>query len=281
MNELTTIGHHLQIFVQQHVPDTWQAQGVPIAILTLIGGVALSVFGAKLARVGMTCAFVLGGAALGGFFAKDTGFTPAICVLIGAAAIGVIGHLTFRVWVGVISAAVISSLALGAFAQQRLLPHVAEFDQRYANVSTGDTFASTNSTVGFSIPSPAQQQAYAQRSPQEWAQNFWNFVSQKDQRIPTHAKLIGMVALVTGLLIGLLASRATLILSTAIVGTVLVVGSVVTLLTRSFPGSYESLMQRPGLTGVAVGGFLVTSLILQGILAHKGRAPETKSPAKS
>lgn len=278
MHELTTIGEQLRVFCEQHVPQTWQAQGVPIAILTLIGGVALCVLGAKLARAGLTGVFVLGGAALGGYFARDTGFASGfampLCVIIGAAAIGTIGHLTFRIWVGVISAVVISALALGTFGQQRLLPHVASFDQQYEVVSA-------EGVSGFSLPTPEEQQAYLERSPQEWAQNFWAYVSQKDARIPRHAKLIGMVALVTGLLIGLLASRATLILSTALVGTSLVVGSAVTLLSKFVPGSYEALLQRPGLTGVAIGGFLVTSLILQSILTQKGKVPETKAPAKS
>ena len=87
--------------------------------------------------------------------------------------------------------------------------------------------------------------------------------------------------MITGLLVGLLAARPTLILSTALLGTVLVVGSMVTLLTKFIPDSYQALVERPGLSGVAVGGFLVTSLILQSILTHKGKVPETKPSTKS
>lgn len=273
MNSLTQVLDHLGLFAEQHMPADWIAKGVPLSILLLLMGIGLCVLGAKLARFGMTGAFVIAGGAIGAHFAEITGLALPLCMLIGAAMVGTIAHLTFRLWVGVLAAVVLSSLALGVFGYQRVLPHLGEFDNQVA-------LPHVDGLAGFTLPSPEQQQAYRGRSPQQWAEEFWGFVAEKDQRVPRQAQAIGLVALVAGLLFGLVASRATLILSTALLGTSLVVTAVVTLLSNCIPGCYQALLSRPGLSGIAIGGFLVTSLAVQTVLTRKARVSATKPSEK-
>ena len=89
------------------------------------------------------------------------------------------------------------------------------------------------------------------------------------------------MALLTGLCLGIVAVRWALILATSLVGTVLVTTAAATLLTRSVPESYQAFQSNPGLVGVGVGGFLVTSLILQTMLSRKSPAAKGESAAKS
>ena len=52
-----------------------------------------------------------------------------ICGLVGALMIGIIGYQTFRLWVGLGAAMVLSTVALSLFGYQKIVPHMAEFDQ--------------------------------------------------------------------------------------------------------------------------------------------------------
>ena len=149
MTEIQAVIDQIRMFADQHVDVNWMQQAVPAATLCLIAGVVLCVLGAKLSRYGAAFAFAALGGFGGAYFANRTGFAFPICAAAGALAIGVVGYLTFRLWVGVAAAVVFSSVALGAFGYHRVLPHVAEFNQPVFQT----TF--TNETA-MTLPSPAR-----------------------------------------------------------------------------------------------------------------------------
>lgn len=274
MNEVAAILDQARLFVLQHAPAQILKEAVPFGIIVLSVGIGLSVLGAKLSRFAFVCAFIGLGAWVGIYFARQTGFPTPVCGLVGAALIGLIGYQTFRMWVGVTVALVLSSLALGAFGYQRIVPHVAEFEQ------TGTTQA-VESPVSFELPSPEQQQAYHERTPWQWAEQLWAFVTQKDAHIERNGKAVGLAALVAGLCLGVVATRWALILATSLVGTALVTTAIAALLTHSVPETCQAFQQRPGLVGVAVGGFLVSSFVLQTMLTRKAPVAKAESAAKS
>jgi len=274
MNEIETILEQARLFVVQHAPTPALRGAIPAALVFLVVGVGLSVLGAKLARFGITSAFVVLGGVLGARFGQEMGFHPMICVLVGGSLIGIIAHQTFRLWVGLGAAIVFSSLVLGTFGYQRVIPYVGEFQQAAHQPAI-------QSSIPFAVPTTAGQEAYRGRTPREWAEEFWSFVAQKDATVARNTKGLATVALLTGLCLGILAVRWALILTTSLVGTVLVTTAVATLLTHSVPDSYQAFQNNPSLVGVGVGGFLVTSLILQTMLSRKSPSAKGESAAKS
>lgn len=265
--QLAAILEQCRLLVLQHAPADVLKEAIPFGIVCLIVGIVLSVLGAKLARFALTCGFALLGGYLGSVFGRETGFPMPVCGIVAALMIGVVGYHTFRLWVGLAAAAVLSAVVMGTFSYRHVVPHVVEYQQSISNVAAAEPGT-------FSVPSLDQQQAYRDRTPQQWAQELWTFVSAKDVRIERQGKALGLAALVTGLCLGVVAVRWALILSASLVGTALVTTALGTLVTHSFPGSYQSFEQHPGLVGVGVGSFLVTSLVVQTLVTRK--APSEK-----
>lgn len=268
--EIIAILDHAKLLVQQHAPAELLTEAIPFGIVCLIAGIGISVFGAKLGRFAMTSGFVLLGGFVGSVFARETGFATPVCGLLGALMVGIIGYHTFRLWVGVLVAGVLSTVVLGVFSYQRVLPHVGAFEQAgMVATAPGEAFA---------IPTPQQQQDYLQRTPKQWVHELWSYVTANDADEQRNGRALALGAMVTGLCLGVLAVRWAMIISTALVGTALVTMSLATLMTHSVPGSYEAFQRNPNLVGVGMGAFLVSSLILQTLLTRK--APSAKSEGK-
>lgn len=272
--EIAIILEQVRQLFDQHAPAELLKEAIPFGILCLVGGIGLSVLGAKLSRFALTCGFAVLGGYIGVFFARETGFPQPVCGLVGAALVALIGYQTFKIWVGIAAALVLSSVALGVFSYQRVLPHVGEFDQAI-------TASVTESPSSFDLPTPEQQKMYRERGAKEWAKEFWAFVRQKDTDVERNGRALALGAMLTGLCLGVMAVRWALILSTSLFGTLLVTTSIATLLTHAAPGSYEALHRNPGMVGIGVGAFLVSSLILQTLLTRKAPAAKAESPAKS
>jgi len=263
MHDLTPILDQVRTFLTQHVPAELMARTVLVPLALLLAGIGISVLGAKLARPAMTAAFSLLGAYAGVVFAGEAGYPAPLGGLVGAGMSATIAFLTFRLWVGVATAVVLSAVGLGAFSYQRVAPHLAEFDGRMA-------WTPAATTAEFAVPTPAEQQAYLDRDPREWIREFWSFVASKDASVPQNSRLLGIAAFAGGLFLGVIAVRWMLILCTSALGTGLVVTSLATLFAQFLGGSYQTLQNRPGVIGMAVGAFLVTSLIIQTLLTRKG-----------
>lgn len=274
MKDLTPIFEHVREFAVQNIPPEFQERTVAIAAIFLVGGIGLSVLGAKLAKPAMTTVLGLLGALGGVVFARHTGIHEAIGGLVGAVMFGMVSHLTFRLWVGVASALVLSALALGAFCYQEVVPLVKDFD-RDGMV----TWSPVEGQQTFTVPSPEQQAANVQPKFKEWARDFWAFASQRDERLPINTQLVGFGAAALGLFLGVIAVRWMLILSTSIVGTGLVTTAVATTVAHYSPGSEQAFLSNAGVMGMGVGAFLVSSLILQTLLTRK--APESGQGKKN
>ena len=286
MTELSPVFDQARLFLQERIPENVLGQALPLAIGCLVVGVVLSVLGAKLARFGLTGAFVVAGGAAGVAFGKAYGFPQPVCALVGAAIGGTVGFLTFRLWVGVTAALVLSSLAMGTFGYQRVLPHVPAF-QEYSKAQgevQGETMTTWNPVDGtraFSLPTAEEQLAYQGRSARDWASGLWSFVTSRDLDADRHDKALGLVALITGLCLGVVAVRWMLILATSLVGTVLVATGTATLVGRASEASYETFAAYPGAVGIGLGGFLATSLIVQALVTRKAPAPKAGKAVKS
>lgn len=275
MDQLTTLLENARQLAVQHAPGDVLANTVAAAAVCLIAGIGISVLGAKLSRVGLTVGWVIVGALGGAWVSRESGFPMPICVGAGAIMVGIIGYQTFRVWIGIGAALVITFAVLGAFGSQRVFPHVSEFERQY-----GMPTASTEGT--FTIPTPEQQEAYLKRAPREWFQQFWGFVTQRDASLAPNGRALAVASLVTGLCIGLIAVRAALILSTSLIGTFLFTAGAGTLLGRVAPEQMnQAFNNHPTVIGLAVGAFLIGSIVLQTLLTRPKPVPKTSPPPQT
>lgn len=267
MTTLAPIVEQAQLYLSNHVSPELLQRTVLIPLGFLAAGVALCVLGAKLARPGLTTAFGLLGGLLGVGFARESGYSAALGGLLAAAMFATIAFLTFRLWVGMVAAVVFSAVALGAFGYQRVAPHVAEF-QEVSGLSAG--------SHADAVFAPDAQSTHAHRGllPEQWAQQLWTYVAtKKDATVRRDVQLMGAGVGLIGLFLGVIAVRWMLILSTSVLGTILVTSGVAAVFARSIPASYQSLVHHPGLVGVGVGGFLMTSFIVQTLLTRKAPRP--------
>jgi hypothetical protein len=101
---------------------------------------------------------------------------------------------------------------------------------------------------------------------------FWSYLEQRDPSAAKNFKGVAALSLLSGLAIGLVAARWALILATSLVGTMFVVLGGAAVLSNSVDHAFGSLMQKPSLFGLVIGGFFITSLVLQSLLARPAKA---------
>jgi hypothetical protein len=255
-------------FVRQHVPP----EHLPRADLTAAGlavaGVVLSTLGAKLARPAVTLLFAGLGVVAAGTFLVQLDLPPVARYVLAAVVFGVVGFAAFRLWVGLGTGVLLAAIAVGAYGSQRILPHWATFTETYPAVSTE-----------YVIP----DEPIADRDPWESlaqsSRDFWAHVTAQETDLERDSLLIAAVAGIFGLVLGAIAVRFTLVVSTALLGTLLVVSGLGLGLHALSPGALATLPDHPNVVTGVVLSFLAASLILQTLLTR--RPPQARpAPAK-
>ncbi|GMU36467.1 MAG: hypothetical protein KJ057_07400 [Phycisphaerae bacterium] len=279
MNQWSATVSQIQEFLNQHVPaEVVQRAGLG-ALGAIVGGVLLCVLGAKLARVGFTGAWALVGALVGYRVAQEAGMHPVPGALLFAAGIGVIGHLTYRFWVGVLTAGVITALVLGAFGYQRVGPRLQEYNERQSALLVAHTEASDEGAA-FSIPTAEEQNGYRREPFRRHVSEFWGYVKTQDATVAGHAKALGLTALVFGLLVGLSTIRYTMILTTSLLGTALLGTGIVGGVNALWPGFAAAAANKPILNIVVFAVFMLISIFLQVRLTRAAKEDGETPPAK-
>jgi len=273
MNGLESILEQARVYVVQNVPPALLDRAVLVGLGLVLAGVVVGVLGAKMAKPGLTLLVALAGGLGGAVFARDAGVHQLIGALVGAAMLGTVAFVTFRFWVGLAAALVLCSLAMGTFGYREVLPHVPAFEQagilppeRQAAVSDVSIVERWNDPGG---------------SPQRWARELWTYVTQQDHGAERNSRLVGVGALVTGLFLGVVLVKVMLVVSTSVIGTMLAASGAGTVLSSLSPKTYAGLGDHPGLLGMGVGAFLVTSVILQTMLLRKAAAASEEGKKKS
>ncbi len=274
MTDISPLMTQFRGYLQSELPQmasnvSWVALGM------ILCGILLSVLGARFARAGLTTVGVMVGGMTGMFVAREVGYSAPIGGLIGAGMLATVTFITFRLWVGVLTALVFGAVALGVFGYREVAPHVSEFQHGQAvpqPIVRGMDVLQTGGVATVSANTTASS------APREWMQQFWTFVNKRDTSLMVNGQFIGIAAMFTGLFLGVLIVRTMAIVSTSILGTSIAVSGVAALLAQMIPNAYQSLQRSPSVLGMGVGGFLVTSLILQTLITRK--APK-KSEASS
>lgn len=257
MMDMSLLVQEVETFVQQYVSPEVLSQAGMAALLALIAGIAISVLGAKLARFVLTSACVVAGAALGlNVIARDTGFNPALCMVVAAALIGGAGYLCYRLWIGFAMAALLSAAALGTFSVERVLPYVAA-------VQSDPTLISAQVTPGVELTIPTLPDADTTSTASEALREYWTYAKVQDATLQPHARSLAVVASVAGLLIGMALVRFSTILFTSVVGTLLVGTGITGLISALQPGFYRTAVEHPAIGGATLGLCFLFSVILQ------------------
>lgn len=276
MEQVASILEQLRQFSIQHAPNGVPTGAIPVALFFLLIGVALSVVGARFARFGMTSVFVLLGCVLGHQFAENFQYSPAICMPAGGLLLGLIGFQTFKVWVGVAIAFLLSMLVVSGFGAKNIVPHFVSYTET-SPLNMGQP--GIEGETQFTIPTRYEQSAYVNGDPRTWLAGFWKFLTERDPGLARNTQALGILTALCGLCIGLMAVRPSLIVSTSLIGTAMVATGVMTLLSTSVTSTYDKIQANPRLIGLGVAAFLATSLVLQTMLMRKSTVGDS-SPKK-
>lgn len=271
MENLMTFLEQLRDVIPQGQVSEYGSRVMLIALAALVLGISLAILGAKLARFSFTLGFIVLGGFAGKYFGEHYGIAPEICAALGALLIGVLGFLMFRVWAAVLAAAVLTAVVLGVFGFNRVLPHVQTYEPAAPSLSAVP--AEVNGPAA--VP-PDYGLSDARERAQQRLLDFWQHVSSEDATVERVGQVLAIATGLLSLIIGLLSIRLALIVSTAIMGTVLVTVGFATLLAQTLPRVYQTGVENPVIMGMGVGALLVTSLIMQTLLTRQP-APENKS----
>lgn len=271
--EVVAILDQGRLLLVQHAPEVLRG-AIPAGIVCLLLGIGLSVLGAKLSRFALTSVWVGLGAIAGGEFAALTEFPKILCVLGGGAIFGVLGYHSYRLWAGVLAGAVLSAIALGVFGYRNVAPHVGDYQRQ-------SVAAVVEPSTTFTIPSPQEQRSYLDRSPRDWFAQLHAYIERVDPQADRNGQALGFAVLAIGACIGVMAVRWATILSTSLVGTALVTAGFAALLSRIDPErSYQAVQNHGNVFVFGVGGFLLTSLVLQTLLTRTRSCPHAERAEK-
>lgn len=282
MNEIMPMLEQFRSLLVQSGPvDAW-TKTLPILAVLLLAGVGVCVFGAKLAKFGVAAACGLVGASFGAAMARETGLAVPPCAVLAGAMLAVVGYLTFRLWVGLITAGVIALIAIGVFGHGKLDTHLADFRQQEGAVVEQPSVA-LPTLAATSIPLTGSDlvPSFIPQADQS-AQRFWSYLKDRDATLATQTKGVAVAAALGGLFLGVVLVRVMLIVSMSLIGTGLLVTAGAGILGSLFPGWLTSLQANPSMSAVGIGGLLVTSIIVQTLLTRGGAsAAESSGKSKS
>lgn len=241
---------------------------VAAAVGAVAAGLLLCLWGARILRTVYILAFMSVGAGLGIQLARQVEVDVLIGLVLGAGVLALVGHLLFRLWVGVTMGLVASAavLALGA-------PWIGDEAQRYADrlleLATGDRVfaAAVEAAVeaelerGPVLPSTAEERFSLYEAASQLGSFLWAERHEELWRVVFLAVIAGLL----GLALGVVWPRLVMILGTSAVGAILVTGGVLTLAVRLWPAAWDWMESRPSGVPIAVGVVLVLAMLRQGL----------------
>ncbi|MBU0607254.1 MAG: hypothetical protein KKI08_05175, partial [Armatimonadetes bacterium] len=224
--------------------------------------------------------FVGLGAWAGLGFAAAVDLSPYVCVPIAAVLIGMIGYHAFGFWVGLTMSAVLATVVVGGFSFLRLQPYVSSFETHLQTVTAPESDAFPLVSEAFPLTSAAEGPAACPAG--AWLTQFGGYLREQDASAARLGSALGATSVLVGMLLGLMAVRFALVVSTSVLGTLLAAGGAVMLLNEWGPSGMFGGGQSQTALGLGIGSFLVTSLCLQTVLTRQpAPAPPDKEKSKS
>lgn len=255
---------------ESHVPAAYQVTALPAAVGMLVVGIGLSVLGARLARFGITCGFAAVGVLVALTFGSMTDVPLLALILIGVLVAGGIGFALFRLWVGLAAAAFLSAVTIAAYGGEVVVPHFLEYEQVCDFDGT------------FVLPDPIADETAddALSDLETWAHDFWLHVESQETDVNRRLLGVGLGAGLVGLLLGVLLPRFTLVVTSSVLGTVLVMAGLAGLASQLQANLPQAATQHARIVSAAGAVFLLASLLLQALLTRKAPPRVVTRPSK-
>ncbi len=247
----------LRELIRHHIPSEWMVSPVVAAVLCLVGGLILSLWGARMVRGLFILAFVGGGIWAGYAAGMRMQINPYIGAAAGAALLGVVGVLMFRLWIGVAWAALLTMVALTMLGSRQVLPHWGPFQEANLTLITG-----TAALDPYQPPTPEQQAEFNDPQLGTVLSRFGEYLTQQQPTLRRNALLLTGIAAVAGLLMGLIAANLTAIVATSVVGVGLMGTGATYFLQRLSPETLQTLINKPA---ASAAGLVVLLLLTMGV----------------
>lgn len=252
----------LRAVAEHYLPIEAGQAVLPVAVASLLIGMVLSFSGAKLLRILIVGVFIIGGGACGYALAQSFDFSEVVGIAIGAIAIGAMGFFSYRLWVGIGCAILFACIGLSIYGEQNVLPRFIEYGDMIKARQLGGAGE-------FNVPSPETQASYMDPDPEEFIEGFWSYLNNQDQSVRRNLLGIALGTGVLGLLLGLLATRFMLVVSTAAIGTIMTATGAVTLLVRLKPETKQVFTDYPQWAVAMFISYLIASVAVQMLTTRK------------
>lgn len=258
---LELIRHHLESYLA--APEfAWGGMAAVVVGLVLI------CWGARLLTVAIAVASAVAGGLFGWHYASAFGIHPLGGAVIGGVLAAVLGGVLARFVVGVLSGATLAGIALCAYMAAISWPLWPQFEQQYRAQRYG-----TSLEAQVQLPAAGDD---VSAGPYDLGQAWWDYLKRHRPEAPRMAVLIAAGAAAAGLVLGLLAYRVMIILGTAFVGTMLLVGGGLSAIWSQVPGARPWLEAHTVGVGLLAAGIWLMSIVVQSQTSRRRPKPKAQ-----
>ena len=260
--------------VELLIPRDLMPGATMTGVALLAAGLFCGIYGAHYAR-GILSAILGGlGFAIGVIAARTFGIAPILGGLAGLLALASLGYYSHRLWVGVGVGLLASSIGLFVYGQDSIWPAFIEYKAEPVLTEPGD-FESA-------LPSAEQQETVLNPRLLAYLDGFYQHLREIQPQLTRNTAVLSTMCMIGGFAVGVLLTRWSLILSCAVIGTVLFNLSLATFADAFAPGGWtERLSLHPNATVAFISTCLVLSMLIQFRMTQQSSSATTAEKPKS
>ena len=260
--------------VELLIPRDLMPGATMTGVALLAAGLFCGIYGAHYAR-GILSAILGGlGFAIGVIAARTFGIAPILGGLAGLLALASLGYYSHRLWVGVGVGLLASSIGLFVYGQDSIWPAFIEYKAEPVLTEPGD--------FEYALPSAEQQETVLNPRLLAYLEGFYQHLREIQPQLTRNTAVLSTMCMIGGFAVGALLTRWALILSCAVIGTVLFNLSLATFADAFAPGGWtERLSAHPNATLAFISTCLVLSMLIQFRMTQQSSSASTAEKPKS
>lgn len=246
---------------RQYMAPEWNPPVDIVAGILLIASLLSILWGARLLRMIYILTFIVSGASLGVWLAKRFDVELLIGLVLGAGVLGVLGHLLYRWWIGM-TAGICAATVVIAMGLPWIWDYTEQFSDHYMGSARGLRFAGCASRAGqtdSNTPGAGQNWLAPPGFWDAYRKQLWEQRQMELQRVA----ILAAIAAGLGLIMGLILTRFTTLLGTALIGTLIAAISAGFLLLRYRPDWWASFTPHSQWSWIVIGGLTLSGMAFQ------------------
>lgn len=256
----------LSEFWQNHGP--WHpsdTQLVAFSVGSIALGLLLAVWGEKMARAMVGLVMVCLGAWLGMWGMGRAGLEQVdwIGLVVGALVMWALASVFYRMWLGILSGVLLAAAGLSIYGSASLAGPIKQYV----------TDPAARATEQIELPPPPDEVSDPYAAATDELHKMWAYLKSRVPAMDVTVIVIVAAAGGLGLIFGLLAGRAAVVVWTAVLGTVLIFGGALALAARYKPAWFEAAGAHGAATMIAAGVACSASIGLQLFRGRRALAP--------